>query len=254
MAADANKDKLLNFEEYLTFIEKEEASKKVRRDPAVARTREQHEEMFNAINKVTPGVDGVSQQDVKRVTKYASLHVTRNLRVPIPKLTEEVKGDLDKWAEEEAAALQKWTRAQKDAARVIDGQRSSPAGREAATEEFKKLFTEADADGDGRLNLEEWLSYVQKHEAVKAARGEPSTPKTKEKSTATYNVLNKVSPDADGVSPEDLTAGFSYGRRCVVRKLGAGYGREPPLAEEVRKEMEPILQLDVDFIKSWTPE
>ena len=39
-AADQDKDKLLNFNEYLDFIEKEKASRKLRREPEIDRTRE----------------------------------------------------------------------------------------------------------------------------------------------------------------------------------------------------------------------
>ena len=81
-----------------------------------------------------------------------------------------------------------------------DRARGSAEGREAALKEMKKLFAEADADKDGRLNLAEWLSFVQSNEAAKAANGEPSTPKTKEHSTAIYNVMNKLIPDLEGIS------------------------------------------------------
>lgn len=39
-AANESKDKLLNFEEYLVFIEKEKSSREIRREPEIQRTRE----------------------------------------------------------------------------------------------------------------------------------------------------------------------------------------------------------------------
>ena len=39
-ASDANKDKLLDLEEYLVFVEKEKASRAIRREPEIERTRE----------------------------------------------------------------------------------------------------------------------------------------------------------------------------------------------------------------------
>ena len=245
---------MLNFEEYLVFQEKEKASRKIRREPEIERTREQHEAMFNAINQVTPGVDGVSRADIAAAVKYASSYVIGSLRFPANGLTEEIKGELDKLMDEEAAAIKKWTKAQREASRRVERERTTPAGREAAVEEFKKLFAEADADKDARLNLEEWLSFVEKSEAAKATRGEPSTPKTKEYHTATFNVLNKMTPASEGVSMDDIAAGFNFARSCIAKKLGPAFDREPPLSEEIRKEMVPVLQLDVDFIKSWTPE
>ena len=50
VTSDANKDKLLNLEEYLDFMEKQDAAKKGRNEPVVQRTKEEHEAMFNAIN------------------------------------------------------------------------------------------------------------------------------------------------------------------------------------------------------------
>ena len=39
-AADENKDRLLDFEEYLVFIEKEKELREIRREPQIERTRE----------------------------------------------------------------------------------------------------------------------------------------------------------------------------------------------------------------------
>ena len=58
--ADANKDKLLNLKEYVGYVEKESAAKTVRREPGIERTKEQNEAMYAALNKITPGTDGVS--------------------------------------------------------------------------------------------------------------------------------------------------------------------------------------------------
>ena len=80
VAADANKDKLLNFEEYLVFMEKEKASRKIRREPEIERTKEQLQAMFDALNKITPGADGVSKADLSQFTRYSSDYVVRNLR------------------------------------------------------------------------------------------------------------------------------------------------------------------------------
>ena len=133
-------------------------------------------------------------------------------------------------------------------------ERRQPSGRKAAGEEFRRLFAEADADKDRRLNLAEWLSFVEKSEAAKGARGEPSGANSQEYATATFNVLNKVTPGTAGVSMPDIAAAFEFARTCVSKKLGPDFGREPPLSEEVRSMMTPILQHDLEFIKSWTPE
>ena len=61
--------------------------------------------------------------------------------------------------------------------------RNTMKGRKEAADEFKKIFAEADADKDGRLSLEEWISFVDKTEAVRKARKEPSTPKSEEYKT-----------------------------------------------------------------------
>ena len=81
-AADEDKDKLLNFDEYLVFIEKEKEAMKLRKEPEIERTEEQHRAMYNAINKMTPDVDGVSKSELTAVMKYAYTYVTGALRHP----------------------------------------------------------------------------------------------------------------------------------------------------------------------------
>lgn len=78
--------------------------------------------------------------------------------------------------------------------------------------------------------------------------------KTKEHNTAIFNTLNKMTPSVEGISKEDIATGFNFARRCVVTKLGPEFMRNPPLSEEIRKEMDVVLQKDIDFIKGWTPE
>lgn len=155
--------------------------------------------------------------------------------------------------EEQVTLIKKWTRKQWDASRKFERERQTPAGREAASEEFKKLFAEADEDNDELLNLAEYLSFVEKSEAAKAARGEPSVAKTEESNTTFFNILNQITESTDGISKEDISAGFNHGRRCILGKL-VGFVPEPPITEAIREVMDPVLQKDVDFIKSWTPE
>lgn len=90
--ADANKDKLLNFEEYLVFVEKENASKKIRREPIIEKTNEDHQAMFDALNKITADVDGVSKQDLDQYRRYAQAYTLGDFRKPLMKeLSAEVK-------------------------------------------------------------------------------------------------------------------------------------------------------------------
>ena len=79
-------------------------------------------------------------------------------------------------------------------------------------------------------------------------------PKTKEYNTDIFNVLNKMTPAIEGISKEDIANAFNFARRSIATKLGPEFMREPPLSEEIRNELNPLLQKDVDFIKSWTPE
>ena len=155
--------------------------------------------------------------------------------------------------DEEVASIKKWTWKQWEASKKFEREHKSRAGKEARSEEFRKLFAEADEDNNDRLNLAEWLSFVEKSEAVKAARKEPSTPKSEEYNTDVFNILNKISESTDGVSKEDIAVGFNFARRCITKKM-VGFVRQPPISEEIRNAMEPVLQKDVDFIKSWTPE
>ena len=252
--ADANKDKLLDLKEYLAFQEKERAAQLIRREPGIDRTREQHTAMFNVLNKITEDVDGLSLQDLRAAARFSSDHVFSSLGSEQKSLTDEVKAEVDKLMDQEVAAIKKWTRAEREASARANLERRQPSGRKAAGEEFRRLFAEADADEDRRLNLAEWLSFVEKSEAAKATRGEPSAMNSKEYATATFHALDKVTPGSKGVSMADIAAAFDFARTCVAKKLGPDFGREPPLSEEVRAMLAPVLQRDVDFIKAWTPE
>lgn len=66
-------------------------------------------------------------------------------------------------------------------------------------------------------------------------------PWTKEKSVAMFNVLNKMTPAAEGLSKGDIATAFNVTRRYVTEKLGPNFYREPPLTEAVRAEMAPVL-------------
>ena len=116
------------------------------------------------------------------------------------------------------------------------------------------MFTEADEDKDDLLNQAEYLNFVKKFEAAKAARNEPYVPKSKANSKAMFNVLNKMTPTAEGVSKGDIATAFNVTRRYITEKLGPDFYRELPLSEAVRAEMAPVLMKDVEFIKGWTPE
>ena len=64
---------MLNFEEYLVFVEKEKASLMIRREPEIVRSKNEHKEMYDTINKITPGVDGLSKEDLIHANVYCSL-------------------------------------------------------------------------------------------------------------------------------------------------------------------------------------
>ena len=119
--------------------------------------------------------------------------------------------------EAEVTAIKQWTNKQWLASKKCESEQKTRDGKEASAAEFKRLFKEADVDEDDRLNLAEWMSFVQKSEAAKGARGEPSTPKTEEYNTSLFNTLNKITESEDGISKEDIAAGFNYARRCVQK-------------------------------------
>ena len=115
--------------------------------------------------------------------KYASSYVTANLRLATNPLSDEIKAELEKLMDEEAEGLKKWNREQRNASRRFNEMRNTMKGRKEAADEFKKIFAEADSDKDGRLSLEDWISFVDKTEAARKARNEPSTPKSEEYKT-----------------------------------------------------------------------
>ena len=61
---DANKDGLLQLDEYLVYVELYRSTKTERGEPLTPMTEEEHVAVHSAINLITPGTDGISMTDI----------------------------------------------------------------------------------------------------------------------------------------------------------------------------------------------
>ena len=86
-------------------------------------------------------------------------------------------------------------------------------------ERINKAFTDADADGDGRLNLAEYRVFDATIRALKTAEGEWHESDHAEEN---WNIGNQLS-EGDGVSQEDLRA-FSAPCAAKFNELKAADG------------------------------
>ena len=80
-------------------------------------------------------------------------------------------------------------------------------------------------------------------------RREPDIERTKEQHAAMYAALNKITPDKEGVSLADLTAGEKYCSDYVCSNLGS---EKKELTDEVKKELDKLMDKEVAGIKKWT--
>ena len=75
-----------------------------------------------------------------------------------------------------------------------------------AAQEMQKAqdrFNECDANGDGRLDLEEWINFCRKSNEAAVARGLYNDDR-EETWRANYAIFNDFNPEADGFSYAEM--------------------------------------------------
>ena len=76
-------------------------------------------------------------------------------------------------------------------------------------QEMDVTFTASDANKDELLNLEEYKEFLIKMKANTEAKGMRAIPVTEERVERSFEALNGISPDKDGISITDYLTGFS---------------------------------------------
>ena len=81
--------------------------------------------------------------------------------------------------------------------------------KQAQEQETIANFKAADADGDGVLNLAEFLVYCQKEKESSEAKGFPMAHAllTDEQRVQEYNAFNKIKPGKEGLTVTDIRMG-----------------------------------------------
>ena len=70
-------------------------------------------------------------------------------------------------------------------------------------------FTASDSNNDELLNLEEYKEFLIKMKANTEAKGLRAIPVTEERLERSYEALNSLTPETDGISIRDYLMGFS---------------------------------------------
>ena len=66
-----------------------------------------------------------------------------------------------------------------------------------------EIYTQADANGDGLLDAEEYKTYYDLNKAEKTAEGSWVDPR-EDRATTQYTVINRINSDQEGVSFADI--------------------------------------------------
>ena len=123
---------------------------------------------------------------------------------------------INKWASVAAGYIISWQQglSEEDAAKYRQCQINQLNEAQIA-EGFSNPFTEADANADGLLDVEEHIVFHHKLFEYKKANGIPVPDTTKyprEQHVNFFNVLNSINPETDGVS---LAEYLSYYRKVA---------------------------------------
>ena len=74
--------------------------------------------------------------------------------------------------------MKEWSEDKINAAKTAAERNQSEESKQAAAQEFYTVYSDADMDKDGLLNLEEWKAFCCKYSELKASRNEPETSQT----------------------------------------------------------------------------
>ena len=74
-------------------------------------------------------------------------------------------------------------------------------------ERVKREFGECDADGDGRLSLDEFLAFFAKQREQRAREGADFEPKPNQAQEA-YALFNQISSEGEGFTLEEYLAAY----------------------------------------------
>ena len=102
---------------------------------------------------------------------------------------------------------------------------SDPEFLAQVMEAAEKTFSEADANNDGLLTEEEFVSFVAAMKASADARGDYVPDYSKEQLAAAYAATNKIEPGKEGLALEEIvTARFIV--NVLVQELAMAAGQK----------------------------
>lgn len=206
--ADKDGDSLLNRDEYLAFCAMQIEASEARGKTVPQRTDDQLNTMYTCVKIINPETDGASALDVAAAhIFYANCVMERLDPHYIPAEVKELFAPIIK---NEIEKMQAWDDDQRGLAWEFAESRRHGSEKEKADAEFKDFFTKCDTNNDKLLQQDEYHEYAELYRTTKEARGEPDTPKTKEDIVKFYEAVNKIQPEVDGLSENDIVASHNY--------------------------------------------
>ena len=194
-AADANKDGLLNRQEFKAFSAAHNENAKRRYGESMKAGEAEEECWYKAYCCLSPGTDGISIADFKmgRII-FEGLAKKMALCMCFKPLLEIVMGRMSFYSPEAQAKIQKaWTCEEDD-----------PALHKEMMDEFAACFKSVDSKGNGLLECAEFKVLMQKnHENMKRRFGQSEIGDDCELDMW-YQAYNGVTPARDGVSLGDF--------------------------------------------------
>ena len=89
------------------------------------------------------------------------------------------------------------------ARQVMQDARNNEEVKAQKMAQYNEWWAQADANGDGLLNKEEWLAFRAAQMATRKAEGHFAEVR-EGANEAAYELLNEISPDRDGISKEEF--------------------------------------------------
>jgi len=160
-------------------------------------------EWYNVHNGLTPATEGVSLADMNSGREIMKMLMTPDTPYVAPETIQE-------WMPCCAAIMAKFKELPEEvqgkqmAAYAAMQDKNSPQYKSYMAT-AKDMFSKANVKGDGRLNEAEFLAYkaAEHQENVRLFGGDPDT---QEHWKTEYGLYNKICPDKDGLSMDDLVA------------------------------------------------
>ena len=208
MECDANKDGVIDCEEFKVFAVKHNEMNKKRFGESVKGNEQEDEQWFGAYNSITSNKNGISMEDFKTGRGYL-MEIMNDMRAchGFKTLTQQQMIQMSSFKPVTQSKIREAMRAENDNKKLFMEQIG----------EFYMCFNACDVNKNGVLELPEFKTFMDKMYEMRCKRfGEAFKEDDREK-CMWYEAYNAINPSKDGISIECFIKGRGY-----IRKLMTG--------------------------------